>query len=322
MKPTREIIANFRKIRLGVLGDLMLDRFIYGESHRMSPEAPVPILLVKDEMTALGGAANVAANIVSLGGTVDIIGVTGNDDASLGIRSLMQKIGIASDLIVEEASRRTTEKIRHSIAGRQILRVDKEDQHYIQRHSEELILEYALKKIGTWDGLVISDYAKGCVTPRIAREIIKLANKNDKFVAADIKSSGAEYFSGVSVLTPNTKEAFEISGHADVLQAGQKIRSMLGCDIIITQGADGMTVFSSAGPVKFSATANHVCDVAGAGDTVTAVTALALAAGLDVIDAAIVANVAAGIAVEKPGVATVSPKELVEALASVEITSA
>lgn len=288
----------------------MLDKFIIGDVERISPEAPIPVVIAQKELSAPGGAGNVASNIAALGGVVSILGLVGNDSAMRDLLKEFKKRKINAKGIIKSSQRPTCQKIRIVARNQQMVRVDKEDNHYIHDGLEEKVINFARKNIKNWDGLVISDYAKGFITQNLATEIISLAKKHKKPIIGDTKPKHAAYFKNITLLTPNYKEATEISGIADVKKSGKAIQRKLNANVLITRGAEGMSLFEGKKIVNFTTKAKEVFDVAGAGDTVVATLILSLVSGANLEEAAVIANHAAGIAVAKVGTAAVSQREL------------
>ncbi|MCX5811362.1 MAG: D-glycero-beta-D-manno-heptose-7-phosphate kinase [Proteobacteria bacterium] len=310
MRDLIKIIDNFKGKKIGILGDLILDKYIFGDVERISPEAPIPVVLVSEEFHTPGGAGNVANNIGALGGKVFIAGLLGEDDAGKQLLEDLVKRGIDISGVIKSKHKHTSQKMRIVARGQHIVRVDKENNEYIENHIEEKIISYIEANISSWDGLVISDYAKGLVTKKLAKKIIELSNMHNKFVIGDTKPVHATFFKNSYLLTPNYKEAIAISGLADVAKAGKKIQRLLNCNVLITQGAQGMLLFEKDKIQHFPTIAQEIFDVAGAGDTVAAAMAISLASGSNLEQATIIANHAAGIVVGKIGTATVSIKEL------------
>ncbi|MDD5638412.1 MAG: D-glycero-beta-D-manno-heptose-7-phosphate kinase [Candidatus Pacebacteria bacterium] len=310
-----KIIDNFKNKRIGVIGDLMLDQFIWGDVERISPEAPVPVVFVEKESFVPGGAGNTANNIASLGGEAFIVGLVGKDMAGKKLEQKLQKKGINTQGLVKNDRFATIQKMRVIARGQHVVRIDKENHDNLNDEEKSRVLDFISSCIGNWDSLVISDYAKGFITEDLAKEIIKLAKKYNKFIIADAKPKHAFYFRDVSLTTPNLQEAKEITGRGNIEEIGKEIQEKLNCNVLITQGAEGMTLFSGEKIKHFPVKAKEVFDISGAGDTVVAAFSLAQAVGADLETAAIIANQAAGIAVGKLGTATVSWEELKEELA-------
>lgn len=298
-----------------VLGDVMLDRFIYGAVDRISPEAPVPVIAVEKETAMLGGAGNVARNIAALGGRAVLIGLVGRDEAGSALRAMVAaEAGLESEL-VEDAGRRTTEKVRYISGAHQMLRVDRED----RAPGDGAALLAAFKaRLPAADVVVLSDYAKGVLTSDVVRGAIDAARAVGKPVIVDPKSRDFARYDGATVIKPNRKEAAEATGVVDNSdeaseEAGAAILAMApGLDAaLITRGGAGMTLSVRGQPhIHLPATAIEVFDVSGAGDTVAATLALAVAAGAGLADAAHLANLAGGLVVAKLGTDVVTAAEL------------
>ncbi|MDP3794491.1 MAG: D-glycero-beta-D-manno-heptose-7-phosphate kinase [bacterium] len=305
-----QYVDAFRGKVIGVIGDVMLDRFVFGDARRLSPEAPIPVVRVLRESVLPGGAANVASNIAALGARAVLVGVIGKDRAGVELGEELRKRGIRTAGLCLLADRPTTEKTRIVARGQQMVRLDCEYDEPIPERAVARIVRFVRTHMSSWQAVVISDYAKGVFSERLAREVIEAAALRHLPVLADVKPGNAHFFKQATLLTPNHQEAALMAGTADVLRAGAIIQKRLGAQVLITQGADGMTLFTKAPPLHFPAKAREVFDVTGAGDTVQAVLALALASGLSVVDATTIANHAAGIVVGKVGTAVVLPEEL------------
>ncbi|MBI4092917.1 MAG: D-glycero-beta-D-manno-heptose-7-phosphate kinase [Candidatus Kerfeldbacteria bacterium] len=308
-------VHRFRGRHVGVIGDLMLDHFIHGEVERISPEAPVPVVNVTREFYTPGGAGNVAANITALGGKASLIGLVGADAAGVTLLQEFSKRHIDCSGIVRHRNHRTIEKVRIVARGQHMVRLDREVVKELNGQVERKVLAHLVRQLPTWDAVVLSDYSKGMLTKHITQRIIAYARRRKKFVVADPKPAHARYFRGVSIVAPNLKEAREIALVDDLKRAGRTVRRLLRCDVLVTQGAQGMTLFTSSGERHFPAKAREVFDVVGAGDTVMATLVLGLAAGAKLAQAVTLANHAAGIVVGKIGSATVSAQELINDLA-------
>lgn len=309
-----KIVDKFKGKKIGVIGDLIFDKYIFGDVDRISPEAPIPVVLVSDESFTLGGAGNVANNIAALGGKAYVVGVLGEDEAGGLLIQEFRRRGINIEGVIEDRHKHTTQKMRIIARGQHILRVDKESTTYIEKHSEDRIISFINENIDTWDALVISDYSKGLVTKTVAQKIISISNAHNTCIIGDTKPMHVPYFKNVFLLTPNLKEAREITGIIDVKRAGKMIQKQLHCNVLITQGPQGMMLFEGNRVTNFPVKAREVFDVAGAGDTVVAGMALSIASGSSLEQATVISNHAAGIVVGKVGTATVSVDELKEAL--------
>lgn len=312
MEKLIEIINNFKGKKIGVIGDLMLDQFVWGDVRRISPEAPIPVVLINKETYVLGGAANTANNVVASGGNVFLIGAVGKDIAGKRLLHQLQINNIDIKGIIILPDKPTTQKTRFIAGTQQVVRVDKEKTNYLDKQVEQKVINLIGSYLKEWDAVVISDYGKGFITESLVLTIKRLAQKYHKPIIGDVKlATRVPYFKNITLLTPNQEEAFEISGVKDVIMAGKKIHEQLKCDVLITRGAKGMTLFKNNEIIHFSTKAKEVFDVIGAGDTVAAFVSLSLASGANLKEAAIIANHAAGIVVGKKGTATVSFKELV-----------
>jgi D-beta-D-heptose 7-phosphate kinase/D-beta-D-heptose 1-phosphate adenosyltransferase len=306
--------------RVVVIGDVMLDEFARGDVRRISPEAPVPVLEVTSRTHALGGAANAAANVASLGGKATLIGIVGDDIGAAVITSLLSDRGIDARLVKDRA-RPTTHKTRLVARGQQIVRIDQESRTEpgaeTRRHLVEAVAEAAV----TADAFIISDYAKGAFSPELSETIVSAARKRGVSVVADPKHRDLRLYRGVSVVTPNHGELELAVGRTldtddDFARAAAEVLPLLdGGALLATRGADGMTLFEPNRPAfHVKAAAKSVFDVTGAGDTVVATLAIALAGGASMQDAVTAASAAAGVVVSKVGTASLSPVELAEAL--------
>ena len=290
----------------------MLDHFIVGDTDRISPEAPVPVVHAKEEILSPGGAGNVASNIAALGGKVSLVGLLGSDTAA-GQLFHEFKIRKVNTGCVIKVPGPTIQKIRVIARSQQIVRIDKEKIMTFGSRIEKKIIKFIYDNISDWDSLVISNYAKGLINKNLASKIIGLARKKNKPVVADIGSTNPKeffYFKGVTIFAPNYKEASQIAGTDDLVKAGKYIQKRLHCDVVITQGSQGVTLFEKNKIAHFPAVAKEVFDVTGAGDTLVAVIALSLASGANLREAVYLANCAAGIAVGKLGTGGISLNEL------------
>ncbi len=298
-----------------VLGDVMLDRFIYGAVDRISPEAPVPVIAVEKETAMLGGAGNVARNVAALGAKAVLIGLVGQDDAGAALRGMIDaEPGLEAELVVDPA-RRTTEKVRYISGSHQMLRVDREDRG---AGDAATLLAAFTAHLASADVVVLSDYAKGVLTAEVVRGAIDAARAAGKPVIVDPKSRDFPRYDGATLIKPNRKEAAEATGiteNSDEASedAGAAILAMApGLDAaLITRGGAGMTLsVRGQPPLHLPATAIEVFDVSGAGDTVAATLALSVAAGAGLADAAHLANLAGGLVVAKLGTDVVTAAEL------------
>ncbi|HZS07451.1 MAG TPA: D-glycero-beta-D-manno-heptose-7-phosphate kinase [Blastocatellia bacterium] len=316
-----EILDNFAGRRLVVLGDLMLDEFIWGEVRRISPEAPVPVVEVRRETWHAGGAGNVVSNLIGLGALAAPVGIVGDDHAGARLRQQFTEVGADTRGLVCNPLRPTTLKTRIIAHSQQMVRADRENRSPVTAEIEEAIIAGFNSALDSADAVIVSDYDKGLLTPRVLGTVLEAAQSRRKPVCLDPKIRNFAHYKPVTVITPNQIEAeratgIEITDEASLLAAAQRIREMLACPhVIITRGEHGMTLLGENDSLThIPTTAREVYDVTGAGDTVIATLALALAAGAQVSEAAVIANHAAGIVVGKVGTATVSRDELAAAL--------
>ncbi len=311
-------INRFPSIRILVVGDIVLDHYIWGKVSRISPEAPVPVVNVTRENRLLGGATNVVHNIHDLGGSVSVCGVIGRDDAGSQVIQLLRAKGITTDGLVEDLDRPTTIKTRIIAHSQQVVRFDRESKDRIGKDAHRMVLTYIKERITQGlDGIILSDYCKGMVTSDLVRDIVPLARKKGIIVSVDPKVSHFGMYRGVTILTPNTNEAsigskIDIENEDSLLRAGNLLLKRLKCAaVLITRGEQGMSLFEQGRRVIHIPTvAREVFDVTGAGDTVIGALTLAMASGATMADAARIANYAAGIVVGIVGTATVRPDEL------------
>jgi rfaE bifunctional protein kinase chain/domain len=309
------IVRRFPRARLLVVGDLMLDQFIWGRVSRISPEAPVPVVQVSSESVHLGGAANVAANIRALGGQAAVVGVVGADVHGRRVSRELESIGVAVGGIVRAAGYATTRKIRILAHQQQVVRLDREPGALDDRLARRVI-DRVLGALDRFDGVVVSDYNKGVITPPLLEQLAEQCNGRRKLFI-DPKKANFRHYAGATLVKPNLEAAslasgVEILDEASLRRAGEALLERWRCEaVLISRGDEGMTLFRNDRPMKhFSTAAREVFDVTGAGDTVLATAALALAAGARFEDAAVLANRAAGVVVGKLGTATVSAQEL------------
>ncbi|MBI4341947.1 MAG: D-glycero-beta-D-manno-heptose-7-phosphate kinase [Candidatus Omnitrophica bacterium] len=310
------LLTRCAKAKVLVIGDLMLDEFVWGKVSRISPEAPVPVVWVQSESVMPGGAANVANNIRSLGGQVSVIGLIGEDRWGSALLSDLAARRIDTAGIVK-AQRPTTVKTRVIAHHQQVVRVDREQRERLPAGVIERLIASAEARIKEADAVVIEDYGKGVVTRQLLESVIPLARTHQKVITVDPKEEHFDLYHRVTALTPNRAEAGgavgrELESDADVQRAAREMLQRLECGaVLITLGEDGMWLFEQGGrDVRIPTVAQEVFDVAGAGDTVIAVFTLALAGGASLEQAARLANQAAGIVVGKLGVAVVTPQEL------------
>jgi D-beta-D-heptose 7-phosphate kinase/D-beta-D-heptose 1-phosphate adenosyltransferase len=306
--------------RILVVGDLMMDRFLWGKVHRISPEAPVPVVHLGSETAALGGAGNVARNLRALGAEVDLVGVIGTDRGGEELLALLADAGLDSGGIVREVQRTTTVKSRVIAHHQQVVRIDREATGRLAEATRAELSERCLGCLGRVQAVIVSDYAKGVISPLLLTSLMPAAAAARLPLAVDPKPVHFKDYRGATVITPNLMEAMAMTGlsggsPAEVEGIGAALQSQLGCRaVLLTRGEEGMTLFEEGQPpMPIPASAREVFDVTGAGDTVIAVFTLAFVAGASLSEAAVLANAAAGISVGKLGTATVTPEELLRA---------
>jgi D-beta-D-heptose 7-phosphate kinase/D-beta-D-heptose 1-phosphate adenosyltransferase len=311
-------VRDFKNVSVMVIGDLILDEFIWGDVSRISPEAPVPVVWVKKESFMPGGASNVANNLSSLGAKVYSVGVIGDDDRGAILKSELDQKGVDTSGILVDGSRPTTLKTRVVAGHQQVVRIDKEKTEPLAEAMIQRMIGRITEMVKKVDAVIIEDYGKGVITPRLLQRIVPLAKRGNKIISVDPKEEHFRYYRGITVITPNNHEAskavgFQIKDEATLKKAGSALLSKIGCKIaLVTLGENGMAVFRKGKPMEHIPTvAQEVFDVSGAGDTVIATYTLALAAGADPVRAAYIANCAGGIVVGKVGIAVVSPDELI-----------
>jgi D-beta-D-heptose 7-phosphate kinase/D-beta-D-heptose 1-phosphate adenosyltransferase len=302
-----------------VLGDVMLDEFLWGRVARISPEAPVPVVEIQRESFHVGGAGNVAGNVRSLLGEAVLVGVVGRDAAAARLRAELRAAGV-EEALVETPARPTTVKTRILAHHQQVCRADRERAEDVDRQIEDALVARVAGALRGSQALVVSDYQKGVVTPRVMRSVLALARKRDVPVLVDPKVRHFARYRGATVVTPNQLEAEQATGlrlrcDADVAAAGARLLRVLRCQaVLITRGEHGMTLFERGRPaVQIPTAAREVFDVTGAGDTVIATLGLALCAGAPLAQAAALANAAAGVVVGKLGTAAATPDEVLAA---------
>ena len=318
----RHYLQRFSEARILVLGDLILDHYIWGKVERVSPEAPVPVVHVDSESFRMGGAANVYQNIVQLGGQAELCGVIGADpDGKQVLREIRQSSKRVSGVFVD-TSRPTIKKTRVVAHNQQIVRFDVEQRHHIPPALERKLIRYVTLRLPHQSCVVISDYAKGMITEALMRQVQMLGKKYGVPIIVDPKVEHMDYYTGVTVITPNHVEAKQAIGllptqDAPIEQIGGLLQKQLQCQaVVITRGEEGMSIFDhNSRSWTIPAVARQVYDVTGAGDTVVSTLALAMSAKAPLPDAAMLANQAAGIVVGMVGTATVTPSQLKEVMA-------
>lgn len=319
------IVRNFRGRRVGVLGDFMLDELLRGEATRISPEAPVPVVLIEDRHTAQGfpgGAGNVAANIAALGGRPIPFGAIGKDASGRQLQALLRSRGIPSNTLVRESRRTTPHKVRIVAHQHQLLRLDFEKPESISLATAETLIHSLARRMKSLDALIVSDYRKGSLTIELCNQVKAMARQRRVPVFVDPKPENPEICRHATVVTPNLREAELMVGTSlrdqrQLEAGGHRLLANLDCSyLLITRGAEGMTLFEAGGAIhRIPSVARPVYDVTGAGDTVLAVLALAYTSGAQMKEAAELANLAASRVVLKFGTAEITPQELLAAIA-------
>ena len=317
LSPNRvdEILSALPSRKIVVLGDVMLDEFVWGDVTRISPEAPVPVVDVRRESIHLGGAANVLANLITLGATTVVIGVIGDDDPGRRLRDNLNSLGQGLDGLITDKSRPSTLKTRIIAHNQLVVRTDRERRNPVGHEVEERIISRVKTELTSAHALVISDYDKGTITPRVLSELLPFAYERLP-VLIDPKLRNFNFYKPATLVTPNHHEALRIANSEDdsnngLHEAAKLIQNRLKCDaVLITCGDRGMMLLSDDQPNYVETAAREVYDVTGAGDTVIATLAGGLSVGATMIESATLANQAAGIVVGKVGTATVSANEL------------
>ncbi|PRM94019.1 bifunctional heptose 7-phosphate kinase/heptose 1-phosphate adenyltransferase [Aliarcobacter cryaerophilus] len=306
-----------KKPNILVIGDLMIDHYLWGSCDRISPEAPVQVVNVKKESSVLGGAGNVINNLVTLGSVVDVISVIGNDSVANELKSLLEKIDVPTSNLVVENNRKTSKKSRLIASQQQVLRYDMESIDDINENSHKQIIQTLEKNIDKYSSIILSDYGKGVLTTNLTKEIIKISNKNNIKVLVDPKGKDYSKYKGSYTLTPNKKEAMEatniyIKDESSLIEALKSLKTQCELEVsLITLSEQGIAIFDDELTIK-PTVAREVYDVTGAGDTVIASIAFALGNDLDIKDAIYFANLAAGVVVGKIGSATTTLDEIYE----------
>lgn len=311
-----EILNSFQNLKVAVVGDMMLDDYLIGSVDRISPEAPVPVVSIKKERFVLGGAANVVNNLSTLGAKAVCFGVVGEDfDGERLIKELEAK-SIETSGIVKTNDRPTIVKRRIISGTQQLLRLDWEDARVIPENLEDNLLEEIEKRIDGLNAIILSDYDKGVLTPRVVKRIITMCRERGIIVTVDPKPKNALNYIGATSMTPNRKEAVECLGKKsfdNMLETGKELKEKLQLDnLLLTRSEEGMSLFHGDDIINIPTYAKEVFDVTGAGDTVISVFTLACAAGVTLHEAAKIANTAAGVVVGKMGTSTVTKEEILE----------
>lgn len=317
MKNSLNILEEFPKKKVAVIGDIITDHYLFGEWGKNSPEAPFRIVSVKGEKFVPGGAGNTAVNVAGLGSGAYLIGQIGKDEIGLKVyRALLfLNKNVYPQGVLKSALCRTSEKLRILVDGVQVVRADTEEIFSHEEDSEDKTIEFILQNVENFDAILVSDYAKGFVTENIAKEVLRIAKEWNKIVVVDTKPKHFEWFKGCYCIKPNKVEAEKFTGIKiedlkDAERAGQKIKKDLETNVLLTLDSMGMILFEEECTTLFSSLAKDVFDVTGVGDTVLATFSLALVAGASMKDAAALASRSASIVIAKSGTAHVSLEEL------------
>jgi rfaE bifunctional protein kinase chain/domain len=310
-----QLIRKMKSSRVVVVGDIMLDRYLIGETERLSPEAPVPVVAVRERHAALGGAANVAANVAALGATCFLVGTVGDDGDGSAIRQELAVARLDDRYVLTVAGRPTTSKTRIIARAQQIVRIDDEVDTLLEGPELARITRVARDALADADALLLEDYNKGALAPSLITSVIEIAKRRGIPIVVDPKFRQFFEYAGATVFKPNRRELESALGAAVDLQDRKALPQVLARvradNLLVTLGAEGMVlVMKDGSSTQIPSIARKIYDVSGAGDTVTAWMGAALAAGASVYEAALLANYAAGVEVGKPGVATVSPEEV------------
>jgi D-beta-D-heptose 7-phosphate kinase/D-beta-D-heptose 1-phosphate adenosyltransferase len=321
-KTIESLFSHIGSIRCLVIGDLMLDEYLWGRADRISPEAPVQVVDVVREELRLGGAGNVVNNLAALGAQVSVCSVIGEDENGWALLKDFSRRGIAVDAIFRDETRRTSRKTRVVASNQQIVRIDRESREPVSAGMESLLCDWINAHAAEYNVILLSDYLKGVLTGRVIQTVVSAAQPGNIPVLVDPKGTDFSRYNGVTLLTPNRKEAEAAAGIAirdsgSLCRAADDIMQKAGLEhVLITRSEEGMSLFGRGSePVHIPTVAREVFDVSGAGDTVLASLAVGIAAGLGMAEAARLANIAAGIAVGKLGTSTVSPDEIIRAVA-------
>ena len=314
----KEILEKFKSVKIAVIGDMMLDEYLIGKVGRISPEAPVPVVNIEKERFVLGGASNVANNLISLSASVSVYGVVGNDaNGEKFIKELEDK-KIDSVGIVKDGSRPTIIKSRVLAQGQQLLRLDWEKDIDISSENQDKILELLEEDLKNIDAILLSDYNKGLLTERLSKKIIKLAKENGKVVMVDPKPQNFKNYIGATSITPNKKEILDyfgmkkFSSEEEIVEKLEQLKKELELEnVVLTRSEEGVSLFETEHK-RIPTVAREVYDVTGAGDTFILTFLLARCAGADLYEAGEIANMASGIVVAKIGTATATKEEILD----------
>ncbi|MGL5963172.1 MAG: D-glycero-beta-D-manno-heptose-7-phosphate kinase [Fusobacteriaceae bacterium] len=311
-----EILKSFKSLKIAVVGDMMLDDYLIGSVERISPEAPVPVVSIKKEKFVLGGAANVVNNLSTLGAQVICFGVIGEDFDGCRLIKELEKKGIQTSEILKSEERPTIVKRRIISGNQQLLRLDWENSSPISKDLEDILLKKIEKKIDGLNAVILSDYDKGVLTPKVVKRIISLCKEKKIIVTIDPKPKNTLNYIGATSMTPNRKEAVECLGKTsfeNIIKIGKELKEKLQLDnLLLTRSEEGMSLFENENIINIPTYAKEVYDVTGAGDTVISTFTLACAAGVTPSEAAKIANTAAGVVVGKMGTSTVTKEEILD----------
>jgi len=317
----RALVPRFTGRRVAVIGDLMLDRYLWGRVDRISPEAPVPVVEIERDSRTLGGAGNVAVNLSALGAVPVLLGVTGDDAVGAEMRAAFRERGVSPDTVVSDATRPTTIKTRIIAHSQQVVRFDRESRADLSGGALAQLLAAIERTLPECDTMVVSDYGKGVIQPATLDKAIGLARSRGIPVCVDPKESHIDHYRGVSILTPNQHEAGWVQGQrvvddVSLMEVGWGLQKRLDAEaVLVTRGPQGMSLFERGGRYTHIPTvAREVFDVTGAGDTVVSVVAAALAAGADFPSACVLSNHAAGVVIREVGTAACTPEQLIASL--------
>jgi rfaE bifunctional protein kinase chain/domain len=313
----KRCVERFSEARLIVVGDIIMDEYIWGDVSRISPEAPVPVVDIQEETKMLGGAANVLNNIAALGGKAILCGLIGDDQMGQDIVDRMKEQGLRTDGIITESHRPTSVKTRVVAHNQQVVRFDRESRKKLEADSTERILDFIRQLQEGYEAIVVADYGKGVISAELMEGLRGQVSRSSAILAVDPKIGNFECYHKVDVITPNHHEAgafcrTEIVDQESLVRAGNQMLRELDCRyVLITRGKDGMSLFENGGEISHIPTvARKVYDVTGAGDTVISAFCLGLASGLDPKSAALISNFAAGIVVGEVGTSTVKAEDL------------
>lgn len=311
----QEVIGRYATLRVAVVGDVMLDRYLVGDAERLSPEAPVPVVVVREQFARVGGAGNVAMNVTAMGARCQLVGAVGDDAHADALRAELVTWHLDDAHLVTVPGRPTTTKTRLVARGQQVVRIDEEVDRLLEGPDRDRLIEGALAAARNADVLLLQDYNKGVLTAQLIRAVMEVATARGIPVIVDPKYRQFFAYAGATVFKPNRRELEMALGAAVDLEHQEALPGALSrlgvANMLVTLGADGMVLVASDGTIThIQSLAREVYDVSGAGDTVTAWLGVSLAAGATVREAAIISNYAAGIEVGKLGVATVSPDEV------------